>query len=168
MWSYEGGLKSPRKIREMALVCVSRLFSVSSISWKNTHQVSARSVYFSVFGVRLNRGSRVISKKCMKENLAAKLRVKIPTRSASLLFSRFGSLGPLLVPQYEEMAGVKEILFKRDDCGNEYLFCRFWSHDLCRLLRASGFNVVYKITKKLNTLIKRVFTWKGPQSYRNQ
>jgi len=29
------------------------------------------------------------------------------------------------------------------------------SHELCRLLRGSGFNIVYKITKKLNTLIKR-------------
>jgi len=49
--------------------------------------------------------------------------VKVPIRSASPLFSRFGSLG-LLVPQYEEMAGGK-ILFKRGgDCGNECLFCR--------------------------------------------
>jgi len=45
-----------------------RLFSVSSISWRNTHQVSAKSVYYSVFGVRLNRKSRVISKKWTKEN----------------------------------------------------------------------------------------------------
>jgi len=36
--------------------CVLKLFSVSSISLKNTHQISARSVYFSVFGVRLNHG----------------------------------------------------------------------------------------------------------------
>jgi len=40
--------------------CMSRLFAVSSISWNNPQQVSARSVYFSAFGIRLNRGSRVI------------------------------------------------------------------------------------------------------------
>jgi len=51
--------------------------------------------------------------------------VKVPTRSASPLFSRFGSLGLLLVPEYEEMAGGKDILFKRGgDCGNECLFCK--------------------------------------------
>jgi len=54
--------------------------------------------------------------------------VKVPIRSASPLFSRFGSLGLLLVPQYEEMADGKEILFKRrGDCGNECLFCRVGS-----------------------------------------
>jgi len=53
--------------------------------------------------------------------------VKVPTRSASTLFSRFGSLGLLLVPQYEEMVGGR-ILFKRGgDCGNECLFCRVGS-----------------------------------------
>ena len=39
---------------------VSRLDLVSSISWRNTHQVTARSVYLFVFGIHLNRGSRVI------------------------------------------------------------------------------------------------------------
>jgi len=38
---------------------ISKLCLVSSISWKNTHQVSARSVYFFVFGIRFNRRSRV-------------------------------------------------------------------------------------------------------------
>jgi len=54
-------------------------------------------------------------------------RVKVPTCPASPLFFRFGSLGLLLVPQYEEMAG-KKILFKGGgDCGNECLFCRVGS-----------------------------------------
>jgi len=51
--------------------------------------------------------------------------VKVPTRFASSLFSRFGFLGLLLVPQYEKIAGGKEILFKRGgDCENKCLFCR--------------------------------------------
>jgi len=46
------------------------------------------------------------------------------------LFSRFGSLGLLLVPQYEEMAGGKEILFKRGgDCGNKCLL-QSWTNPI--------------------------------------
>jgi len=37
--------------------------------------------------------------------------VKVPTSSASPLFSSFGSLGLLLVSQFKEIAGEKEILF---------------------------------------------------------
>jgi len=58
--------------------------------------------------------------------------VKVPTRSASPLFTRFGSLGLLLVPQYEEIAGGKEILFKRgSDCGNDCLL-QSWTNPIIR------------------------------------
>ena len=50
--------------------------------------------------------------------------VRILTHSTSHSFSRFGSLGRLSFPQYEKMTGEKKILFKRGDCGNEFLFCK--------------------------------------------
>uniref|UniRef100_T1H825 Mos1 transposase HTH domain-containing protein n=1 Tax=Rhodnius prolixus TaxID=13249 RepID=T1H825_RHOPR len=48
---------------------------------------------------------------------------RVPTRFTSPLFSRLGSLGLLFVPQYEEMAGGKKILFKRGGyCRNEWIY----------------------------------------------
>jgi len=58
--------------------------------------------------------------------------VKVPIHSVTLLFSTFDFLGLLLVPQYEEMAGGKEILFKRGgDCGNECLL-QSWTNSIIR------------------------------------
>jgi len=79
-----------------------------------------------VFGVRLNRGSDF--QKMDEKEFGRKIDgVKVPTRSASPLFSRFGFPDYYLFPQYKEMVGGKEIFFKRGDCGNECLFCRVGS-----------------------------------------
>jgi len=48
--------------------------------------------------------------------------VKVPIRSASLLFFRFGFLALLLVFQYEEKAVGKILLKRGDNCENQ--FCR--------------------------------------------
>jgi len=75
--------------------------------------------------------------------------VKVPTRSASPLFSRFDSLGLLLVPQYKEIAGGKEILFKRGDCGNECLFGRVGLILLLGYPTRAALNEVYKPKRRL-------------------
>jgi len=85
--------------------------------------------------------------------------VRVPTGSTSPLFSRFGSLGLLLVPQYEEMAGGKEILFKRgSDCGNECLFCWVMPILLFRRDQQTGaaLDKVYKLKRRLCCKIKKV------------
>jgi len=41
----------------------SRLFLVSGNSWRITHQISVRQIYYSMFGVHLNRSSIVICEK---------------------------------------------------------------------------------------------------------
>jgi len=66
------------------------------------------------------------------------------------LFSRFGYLGLLLIPQYQEMAG--EILFKRgSDCGNECLFCRVMPILLFGRDRQTGaaLEKLYKLKRRL-------------------
>jgi len=41
-----GWFKVSAKSDSLQHWCVSMLFSVSSVSWRNTHQVSAKSVYY--------------------------------------------------------------------------------------------------------------------------
>jgi len=85
--------------------------------------------------------------------------IKVPTRFAVPLFSRFGSLGLLLGPQYEEMAG-KEILFKRGgNCGNECLFCRVGPILLFGRDQQTGaaLDKMYKPKRRLRRKIKKIY-----------
>ena len=81
------------------------LFSVSSISSKNTHQISDRSVHYFVFGIRLNRVSRVISKKWKKENFVLikhyLMKGKSPQETKQNLDKRYGKSASSIRTIYE-------------------------------------------------------------------
>ena len=85
--------------------CVSMLFSASSVSWRNTHQVSAESVYYSVFGIRLNWKSRVISKKWKKEfRVLIKhyfMKGKSPQETKEKLDKHYGKSAPSISMVYK-------------------------------------------------------------------